>query len=289
VSNILESKPVGIRALVKNGVERLFPTLGREIRFRAIRTTPISGLADQRTIEPELLLIKPLVGGATGACIDVGAHVGEYCYALARCVPPGQVHAFEPNPETCQLLHRLFPEIRVWNVALSDVAGSARLSVPTVHGRSYPTRATLEARDGDLADDALIVSTRTLDEVASEIGRPIDFIKIDVEGHESKVLAGGRATMLRDRPSLLVELEQRHSSGPLQEKIREIEGLGYAGFFLDVSLTKLRPIGEFDVDTMQREENLKSARYVNNFFFFPVANAPKAIGRLEEFLAGQRA
>ena len=52
---------------------------------------------------------------------------------------------------------------------------------------------------------------------------------------------------------------------------------------------KMRPIDEFDIGTWQREEDLKSARYVNNFFFFADSKAPAAIRRLQQFLARQSA
>ena len=52
-------------------------------------------------------------------------------------------------------------------------------------------------------DGIIKVPVETID----KLNRPkIDFIKIDVEGYEGKVLEGAIQTILKDKPKLLVEL-----------------------------------------------------------------------------------
>ena len=52
------------------------------------------------------------------------------------------------------------------------------------------------------------VSVRTLDSVVSERGlERLDFMKIDAEGSERRVLRGARETLARLRPVLQLELE----------------------------------------------------------------------------------
>jgi hypothetical protein len=114
------------------------------------------------------------------------------------------------------------------------------------------------------------VPLRRLDDYAFE---NVGFIKIDVEGHEESVLRGGLETLQRNRPTLLIEIEERHNSGGL-ERIREILSQ-YDGFFFLHG--KKTPIADFDPAIHQRDEDLAEAMklrrrssYVNNFLFVPI-------------------
>jgi hypothetical protein len=94
-------------------------------------------------------------------------------------------------------------------------------------------------------------------------------LKIDVEGHESAVLAGGRKTLERYRPALLVECEARHRpDGDVRAVFDFLCGLGYEGTFFHNG--GRRPLSEFDPAVHQRIES-HSRRlpygYVNNFAF----------------------
>lgn len=268
--------------LLKRILERFFPSIAKHIRFRAIRTTSLPELQKHRLFEPELLLVPALIEGTAGACLDIGAYMGEYCSVLERCVPPNRIHAFEPNPESRTLLRRFFPKIHVWEEALSDHVGSAIMTVPSIHGKRYATRGTLEAMSMDVESSEIVtVPTTTLDAISAKIG-PVSFLKIDVEGHERKVIAGGRQMILRDHPVLLIEIEERHCKCPIHEVFAEIEVLGYCALFLDLRAMRLRPISEFIVSSMQQESRMKTADYVNNFFFFPNnrCTAPESLQRL---------
>jgi hypothetical protein len=63
------------------------------------------------------------------------------------------------------------------------------------------------------------------------------------------VLRSGSSLFRRSRPSILIEIEQRHLSGPIDDVFAELEGLGYHVFY--VTETALRPIAEFDVERDQ--------------------------------------
>jgi hypothetical protein len=69
-------------------------------------------------------------------------------------------------------------------------------------------------------------------------------IKIDVEGHEAAVLDGASALMNAQRPTLMVELDERINPGAMQRFTGRLTAHNYQGFFL--SRGKLRRIAEFD-------------------------------------------
>ena len=70
--------------------------------------------------------------------------------------------------------------------------------------------------------DGYQVFVETIDGLALE---RLDFVKIDVEGAEFDVLAGGRRTIARLRPLLYVEADRTDKSGPVIALLLE---LGYA-------------------------------------------------------------
>jgi len=211
--------------------------------------------------EPELRLLPELVS-RQGIAVDVGANKGVYTALLSKLVR--RVVAFEPNPKIYRILKRALPNnAEAHNIALSDINGRAQLLVPKKKGGYSNQWATLNSRA--VADDHGIVqvATRTLDSFCL---KDVGFIKIDVEGHEQEVLEGAKDTIKRWRPTLLLELEERHTGIPIQEMLDGVCSLGYEGLFLDRG--RLLSISSFDAGRNHRSPT-KPIEYVNNFVFLP--------------------
>jgi FkbM family methyltransferase len=127
-----------------------------------------------------------------GTFLDVGAHAGYFSLlASARVGPSGRVFAIEPNPQTFAALEQHLTVNRVANVqalmcGLADLPGVLTLHAPP---SSIDYNATVLPRaDWKRAD----VPARTLDDCVREWAIDcIDLMKIDVEGAEPLVLAGG--------------------------------------------------------------------------------------------------
>jgi hypothetical protein len=109
----------------------------------------------------------------------------------------------------------------------------------------------------------------TLDDFFADQPRGPDFVKIDVEGHESSVLAGGRQTLVRYKPALLIECEARHRpDGDVRGVFEFLHSLGYAGTFFHNG--QRRPLAGFDPAVHQRidpQSQHLPRGYVNNFAF----------------------
>lgn len=160
--------------------------------------------------------------------IDVGAHFGDYTFFMRRhaagCI------AFECNPALTAHLRRTFGRsVEIRAEAVSDRAGTATLRIPTETARGIG-RATIEERNPlarEFAEFHLVtVPTVRLDDV---VERPVGLIKVDVEGHELAVLRGAESILQRDRPNLIVELEERHAPGCVAEAFAFLGRLGYRG------------------------------------------------------------
>jgi FkbM family methyltransferase len=137
-----------------------------------------------------------------GVVIDAGAHIGLIALPASTLVPEGHVHAVEPVPASADLLEANARAARaplsVHRLALSDRSGRARM----VHEERFSAGSTL----GGAGPSAAEVLVRSLDDLAHEVGLTrLDLIKLDVEGTEVAVLRGGRATLARFRPALIVE------------------------------------------------------------------------------------
>jgi FkbM family methyltransferase len=147
---------------------------------------------------------------------DIGANFGYY--SIAACaVLKGNclVHAFEPNPALYARLVKnvelndFAGRIRAYATALSDTCGLGHLNIKPSHSGI----AKLVQSSGGAT-----VSLTTLDDFCRANGiEKVDFLKIDVEGLEERVLRGTERTMSSLRPLLLIELHptalaEEHSS-----------------------------------------------------------------------------
>jgi FkbM family methyltransferase len=218
--------------------------------------------------------------------VDVGCHKGAYAFWMRRQVgPSGTVFAFEPQPRQVAYLRDLFGAMAYENVvlvpmALSDRTGRLPLHVPGGNGRTHgarlervgrapPTTTSSHTSVGSAHPAIIDVDVTTLDAFFAKQPRGPDFLKIDVEGHELAVLAGGCQTLERYRPALLVECESRHRpDGDVRAVFDFLHSLGYRGSFCHKG--RRRPLDEFDPAVHQRIDR-QSPRlprdYVNNFAF----------------------
>jgi len=129
-----------------------------------------------------------------GSFLDVGAHAGYFSLIAAHQVGrDGHVFAVEPNPAVFALLRahltaNEISQVDAFNWGLAEWAGATMLQVPRAESFS-DYNATLLRRPGW---KGIEIALRRLDDCLDDWGvRCIDLMKIDVEGAEPRVLAGG--------------------------------------------------------------------------------------------------
>ncbi len=151
-----------------------------------------------------LKLMRRVVAATGGRTIlDIGANIGNHTAFF--CDWAGEVVAFEPNPPVhARLLafvtaNRL-DNVRVLACGLSDRNGEVDFFVsPGAAGLS-----SMDPQPGSV--HAGRVPVRRGDDLVAELGLGgIDFIKIDVEGHEWEVISGLAVTIARERPFIVAE------------------------------------------------------------------------------------
>ncbi len=169
-----------------------------------------------------------------GVFFDVGAYFGYYSMLAAQ--RGARVFSFEPVRANFDLLARNralnhFDQINASQVALSDAAGRVSFALPGDENRG-------RGRLADGAESGVVeVEAMTLDAFAREhaIDR-LDALKLDVEGAELKVLAGGRETIVRFQPAMLIELNPpalARFGATGDELLAAVRALGYAIFRVD--------------------------------------------------------
>ena len=124
--------------------------------------------------------------------LDVGGHVGFWSYYLALAFQ--RVHAFEPNELFAQCFERNVRAkgVTLHRVALGESERKIALEVDPENTGATHIRAGVEGT----------IPMRRLDDFAFQ---DVDFLKVDVEGFERQVLEGGRETLARCRPVVIVE------------------------------------------------------------------------------------
>jgi FkbM family methyltransferase len=179
------------------------PTRITEHGFKVIADdTHVSAWADQHGRldfqEGQLATwLKKLHSG--GIAVDVGACIGDTALTLSKAVgEAGMVIAIEPNPEAyeCLKFNRdiLMPNVQVVFGAVGDEPGTVKMHLDCNAGASHVTPG------GD-------IPVSTLDHLLFDVGQ-IDFIKVDVEGYEPKVLRGAFKTLSKYKPDLLLEVNR---------------------------------------------------------------------------------
>ncbi len=180
---------------------------------------------DPREIEP---FLWQGFTGTTGW--DIGANCGQSAAEMSDRF--GHVYAFEPAGECFDYLNQTaqrHPSYRWYPVAVSDNDETVNLiELPDKIDTGQLVSADAQGMEYDPASpdgSVRAVTARTVDSLIETWSIPApDFMKIDVEGHELKVLFGARKTLAVHRPQILLEFHSR----ALHESCKDLlEQFGY--------------------------------------------------------------
>ena len=136
-------------------------------------------------------------------CVDVGAFKGYFLRSIVDLAPDGDHFAFEPLPHLAEALRQRFPRAHVVQAALADTAGSKEFRhVQGAEAYSGFFRRPYDTYEEDV--EMITVEVRRLDDVIPKTISP-RFIKVDVEGGEAPVFAGGLDTIASAQPYVAFE------------------------------------------------------------------------------------
>ena len=161
--------------------------------------------------------------------VDIGANLGVYAVPATHAVAPGgSVYAYEPASEPRGFLRQSRAANRLSNLEIIDSAlsDSVREAV-LVHG----TSSELHSLTGTGGGERVAVTTLDAEETARGWSSP-DFVKIDAEGEEARIVEGGRNFFGKHSPLVMFEI-----------KSGETANLDLAGSFAALGYRLFRLIG----------------------------------------------
>lgn len=174
--------------------------------------------------EPDVRAAIRRVTGPGMTVLDIGANVGAHTLLFSSLVgPTGRVVAFEPTDFAFTKLQKnvsLNPALRV---ELARVALADR----STRGQQVDFRSSWQT-DGARVNGPTTVDMIRLDEWAARHDLSnVDVIKLDVDGYEYPVIAGGLATIARSRPTFIIEATGQHFADPARNPFEVLRSLGY--------------------------------------------------------------
>ena len=118
--------------------------------------------------------------------LDCGSNIGVSVIYFKYLYPDSHIYAFEPDPETFRLLEKNVKSNNLTHVTLHNCALSDKEHEIDFYISHEPGSLMMSALKGRMSDTKIRVKAISLGEFIS--GKDIDFMKMDIEGSEGKVL-----------------------------------------------------------------------------------------------------
>lgn len=140
----------------------------------------------------------PLQDGWT--ILDIGAGLGDFTVFAAQRAPHGHIHAYEPAPESAELLRRNLVLNGINNVEVHEMAVSDRtgiLALDISQGAAVQYKTTYSTTSVSNPKQVAVRCISLSEVLANPSSESCDFLKIDVEGAEYEMLLNLDDSFLR--------------------------------------------------------------------------------------------
>ncbi len=223
-----------MKTLLSRAIHALLNRFGLEIRLTRNHQAARERERAERQRQPWHLLQHYDVR----TVLDIGANEGQFAELIRVLCPCAQVYSFEPLPDVHAILQRRFaddPSVVAVNCGLSDQSGrvlmnrsaftpsSSLLPMADLHRKEFPHTAQ---------QTTVEVEIQRLDDWMAADGpesAPGLLVKLDTQGHEEAVIAGGEQTLRKARLAVVeVSFFELYEGQPLFADIyRQLSALGF--------------------------------------------------------------
>ncbi|MCI0647388.1 MAG: FkbM family methyltransferase [Chloroflexi bacterium] len=199
-----------------------------------------NAIANEKSYEPYVTaevrqLLKP-----GDVFLDIGANIGYFTLLAAALVgPTGQVIAFEPNPDNCDLMRQSiqanhFENIELYPLAAAEVERIFELEGSGVNSNGRILDFSPQTRPEH--PSSRIVQAVVLDEVLKD-APGIDLVKMDIEGAEPRAWQGMQKLVEKHKPVIITEFSpdfiRRTSNVAAESFLEAIAKHNYQIFILE--------------------------------------------------------
>ena len=172
--------------------------------------------------------------------LDCGANIGYYSVMLAKLVGPlGMVYAIEPDFANYYLLNvnislnNVTDRVKTFNHGLSNKNGTEKFFLSVMSNRH-----TFYVKEYSGVSQNIIRDTTPIDIPVMTLGtfangkRPIDLVRMDIEGYEVEVFQGILADIENNtyRPSILFEVHRSRYDAIEHDLAKQLWGLFEKGY-----------------------------------------------------------
>ena len=178
----------------------------------------------------EEFIEKKITEARDKVALDIGANIGNHSIFFAKKFK--KVYSFEPNPVTYEVLKinsnyaAEYKNVIPVNFGLSDIEGS----LPFCINPSNIGGSSIIDENSPQIKHSTQINVMTLGEFSELKDASVALIKIDVEGHELRVLKGAKTTILREMPAILFEQGAAEITEGSSSVIRYLDEIGYEFF-----------------------------------------------------------
>lgn len=165
--------------------------------------------------------------------LDVGAHIGTATIYFKTLYPKAEILAFEPNPNTAKLLRSNIEANNLKDVAVIEAAvwkkeGKIPLYIDTVNENPWTWGDSLVENIWSSKTPPTPIKVKSV-RLSSYLGRPIDLLKLDIEGVEEEVVreCSDKLSVVKN---LILEYHgtpKTNSANGFEEIVRILEGVGF--------------------------------------------------------------
>lgn len=159
--------------------------------------------------------------------IDAGANLGTFSIFAAHLSPQSHVYSFEPVVDTFRLLKsntKHYSQITCVNSGLGDEISQKNIFVYSQNtgGSVFEDSPYFGKSNGKAGGKTELANVLTIDAFIAEHGIPrVDFIKIDTEGYEARILKGARESIKKWKP--VVSMSAYHNLNDKEDLPRVIK------------------------------------------------------------------
>lgn len=197
--------------------------------------------------------------------LEVGANIGYYALMEASQLDSGKIFALEPDPRNISLLKENIALNNFQNkIEVFPIAASNKTEQKEFHlGRRTNVSSFVS---GHAITDTVTVNCIALDTLDGI--RTIDFIRMDVEGYECKVLQGLTSLLHDKRKSLQIFIEVHYSAYNetdlnFKQQLQELFALGFKARYI---ISAKRSSRYFEERNYTPVHTATETRYTRNLY-----------------------